>query len=359
MPPYVSPGPVEADARRQGITAITFLVLAIVLTALPSVGKQAVASALRASVLRPFLGLQEFVVATSQRTLDVQQLQARLDSATARLAARTTLGEENRRLRALLDLADRSETPWRAAQVLRPGTQGSESIFLLNVGSDDGIPPRAPVITPQGLAGVVREVREDHSIGMDWTHPDFSVSAMSRDGAVYGFVEVRRGLFREEDRLLLTSTPYHTRLEPGAELVTSGIGGTFPRGIAIGRVIELAEERGGWITSYWVEPYVAPGDVVQVLVLVPQTPSLDPAPDSIAGSDAAGGDPASPDSLSFSGPDLSALWPEGETGTREERWERERLRADSLAALRSEVEALRRTIDQLRGLDTLDAGGGS
>ncbi|MEK9500590.1 rod shape-determining protein MreC [Gaopeijia maritima] len=350
MPPYVPPGPLDADARRQGIIAVTFLVLAIALTALPPAGKQVVASALRASVLRPFLGLQELVVSASQRTLDVQQLQARLDSATARLAVRTTLEEENRRLRALLDLAARVETPWRSAQVLRPGTQGSESIFLLNVGSDDGIPPRAPVITREGLAGVVREVRDDHSIGMDWTHPDFSVSAMSRDGAVYGFVEVRRGLFREEDRLLLTSTPYHTRLESGDEIVTSGIGGVYPRGIPIGRVIELAEEQGGWITSYWVEPYVSPGDVVQVVVLLGSA-------DSVA--DGAVPPPAfEQDSAVYRGADLSALWPEGETGTREERWNRERLRADSLAALRDEVARLQQTIDQLRGVDSVSTGPG-
>lgn len=349
MPPYVPPASVDADSRRQAAIALIFLVLAFVLSALPSGGKQVVASALRASVLRPFLGFQELVVAAGQRTLDVQILQARLDSATARLAARTTLEEENRRLRSLLTLSGRSEVPWRAAQVLRPGTQGSESMFLLNVGADNGIPPRAPVITREGLAGVVREVRDDHSIGMDWTHPDFSVSAMSRDGAVYGFVEVRRGLFREEDRLILTSTPYHTRLESGDEVVTSGVGGTYPRGIPIGRVVELAEEQGGWITSYWIEPYVIPGDMVQVVVLL--------APNAPDGSEE--GVPNVPaDSLGQAVPDLSSLWPEGETGSRTDRWDRERLRADSLAALRNEVDALRETLDRMRNRPdtTSDAG---
>lgn len=338
MPLFGPPDPMDADARRQGVLALIFVALAIALTALPPAGKDVVATALRATVLRPFLGLQQLVVTAGQRTLDVQLLQARLDSATARLVARTTLEEENERLRALLGLAARAEIPWRAAQVLRPGTQGSESIFLLSAGRGDGIPPRAPVVTREGLAGVVREVREGHSIGMDWTHPDFSASAMSRDGTVYGFIEVRRGLFREEDRLLLTSTPYHTRLEPGTEVVTSGIGGVFPRGIPVGRVLGVAEEQGGWITSYWVEPYVSPGDVVQVVILI--TPGTDEG--------WPGGAQPGADSLAYPGPDLSELWPEGETGTRAERWERERLRNDSLIHLREEVESLREELARLR-----------
>lgn len=318
------PDPVEADARRQLYVSGGFLLLAFVFWLLPVGAQDTLASSLRVSVLRPFLGLNELVVAARQRTLDVQVLQARLDSATARLVARSTLEEENRRLRALLGLAERAEAPWRAAQVLRPGTQGSEGIFLLNLGAEDGVPPRAPILTREGLGGVLREVRQGSAIGMDWTHPDFRASAMSRDGAVYGMVESRRGLFREQDRLLLTGTPYHTRLDPGTEIVTAGTGGIFPRGIAIGRVVELAEEEGGWITAYWVQPYVVPGDMAQVLVVTP--------PDSGA-------------VLT----DASAIWPEGATGTRTERWDRESARLDSIAALRARVEALQDSLARLRG----------
>ncbi len=352
MPPYVPPDPVEADARRQRVITLAFALAALVLSYLPSGGKEAMATALQASVLRPFIAMHELVLAARQRTLDVQVLQARLDSATARLAARTSLEDENRRLRALLQLAARAEMPFRSAQVLRPGTQGSESLFLLNVGADDGIPPRAPVLTREGLAGVVREVQRGSSVGMDWTHPDFRASAMSRDGLVYGFAEVRRGLFREEDRLLLSGTPYHTRLEAGAEIVTSGIGGVFPRGIPIGRVVEVAEEEGGWITSYWIEPYVHPGDVVQVVILLPSDTFPATAPpvpvDSLGRIDA----PAA-DTAGYRGPDVSALWPEGETGTRADALARERARADSLALLRREIQELRDTLDRLR------AGGGA
>jgi rod shape-determining protein MreC len=347
VPPYVPPQSAESDARRQRFVTLAFIAAALVLSYLPSGGQEAIASGLRSSVLRPFLGLQSVVVATRERTLDVRLLQARLDSATARLLDRTTLDEENARLRALLDLQARAPGRWLAGQVLRPGTQGSESTFLINLGADDGVPPRAPVVTPEGLAGVVREVRAGSSIGMDWTHPDFRPSGMSIDGAVYGIVETRRGLFREEDRLLLSGTPYHTLLDPGTEIVTSGIGGVYPRGIPIGRVVEVAESEGGWTTSYWVEPFVAPGDMVQVLVMFgADSTTVGAGPSRMARSDSASPGP----------PDVSAVWPLEERGTRVERRNLEQARLDSMARLTRSVEALRDSVQRLRARP--DSGGG-
>ena len=40
-------------------------------------------------------------------------------------------------------------------------------------------------------------------MAMDWTHPDFTVSAVDPRGIVYGLVRPRRGDFREADRLVL------------------------------------------------------------------------------------------------------------------------------------------------------------
>lgn len=352
MPPYVQPESAEADLRRQRYVTVAFIAAALVLSYLPGEAQQGIASALRASVLRPFLGLQAVVAATRERTTDVRLLQARLDSTTAQLIERTTLNEENDRLRALLDLQERAPGRWLAGQVLRPGTQGSESTFLLNLGSDDGVPERAPVVTPEGLAGVVREVRRGSSIGMDWTHPDFRPSGMSIDGSIYGIVETRRGRFREEDRLLLSGTPYHTLLEPGTEIVTSGIGGVFPRGIPIGRVVEVAESEGGWTNSYWVEPYVSPGDMVQVLVVL----GLD---ETAWGTASDRGNPPAPGadtSAVAEPPDVSEAWPAGERGTRTERRDLERARQDSLARLAREVDALRDSLQRLRARP--DSGGG-
>jgi rod shape-determining protein MreC len=141
-------------------------------------------------------------------------------------------------------------------------------MFLVDVGSADGIRAGAPVIGPHGLVGEIREVRTDTSVGMDWSHPDFRVSAMLVDGTTFGMVEPWRGSgFQEDDRLVLNGTAYHAEVAPGTVVVTSGLGGVFPRGIPIGKIDSLLEAEGSWRKSYLIEPMVEPGSVTHVLVL--------------------------------------------------------------------------------------------
>lgn len=113
---------------------------------------------------------------------------------------------------------------------------------------------------------MVTDVQDGAATGMDWTHPDFRASAMTEDGLSSGFIQARQGTFREEDRLVLTGSPFTDDLQPGTVIVTSGLGGVFPRGIAIGRIVELYQAEGSWQKSYWVEPFVSVANITQVLV---------------------------------------------------------------------------------------------
>lgn len=335
MPPFDPPGLSEAAARRQNWGAAGVLLAALIVLILPDGVQQSVASGLRASLLRPFLFVQETLVQARLRSREVGALQARLDSLQVELLERATLEDENARLRGLLGLGAALGTEYRPATAIRPGTPGSESMFILDSGARDRIGARAPVVTREGLAGVVREVRENTAIGMDWTHPDFSVSGMTADGLVFGLVESRRGEFREADRLILVDTRFSAELEPGTEIVTSGLGGTYPRGIPIGRVEALAEAEGAWRKDYWLEPFVDVGSITHVLVAVGST-------EARAG-------------------DVSDAFPLDEVGTMAEHRAREEARADSLARLTDEVVRLRLRLDSLTRPPTRrpPVGGGS
>jgi len=65
-------------------------------------------------------------------------------------------------------------------------------------------------------------------------------------------------------------------LDSGVVLVTSGLGGVYPRGLPIGTVIEESDAQEGWNRSYWLLPFVYPGLATHVQVLVAdQRVSLD------------------------------------------------------------------------------------
>jgi len=321
---YSAPEPASGGLRRQLYGTFAALLVAASLIALPQGTKEDLSAALRNSVLRPFIGLNQLVLTTRIRAVEADALRLVQDSLIARLMAQTTQADEIRQLRSLLGLSARAGAGWLSAEALRPYAQGSESVFILEVGVRGGVRERAPVITGEGLAGVVRELRDSEAVGMDWTHPDFAASAMSEDGLTYGLVTSERGAFREQDRLVFKDTPYNTVLDSGTVILTSGRGGTFPRGLPIGRVEGVLEAEGGWSRSYSVTPFVDPGSITTVLV---------GSTGGVVG-----------DSL----PDMTSVWPEGSRMRAAEREEVTVVPADSLQILQDSVNALELRIRQLQ-----------
>jgi rod shape-determining protein MreC len=297
--PAFEPDTDERRGRRGLLVPLGLLALAVLAIYLPPTAQEQIASALRSSILAPFLAVQSSLHETRILSESLEDLQTQLDSALAAVHSQTTLEEENERLRALLDLRDRGGPGFVAASALRSGTLGSESVFMLDVGSVDGVQVDDPVVVADGLVGMVRSVSPRTSVAMDWTYPDFRASAMTIDGVVFGIVEPRPGAFREEDRLVFNGVPYHTPVETGIEVVTSGMGSVYPRGIPLGVVDGLAETEAGWRRSYWLEPAVRPGSATHVLVW---TRRGDAGAESLARL----WDRQSPDSLGYGEPEGAA-----------------------------------------------------
>ena len=294
--------------RRQAAVAVTLLVLSLATSYLPDPAQQRVAWALRASALRPFIATQERLADARVRTTEVAVIRGQLDSLAAILSTQSALSDENRTLRNLLDLGDRVGPVYQAVSVIRPGTPGSESMFLIFLGAEHGLRIGAPVINRHGLVGVIREVRGRTAVGMDWTHPDFRASAMLADGTAFGIVETHRRTFREEDRLVLNGMAYYEDVPDGMPVLTSGLG-VLPRGIPIGLIDGVSDVEGLWRKSYWLRPVVEPGAVTHVLVAVGEAPI-----------------------------DLAAAWPVDSIRTRTDAVLRDGVLEDSLRLLRSLLE---------------------
>lgn len=254
--------------RRDAAIAGGFLLVAVFLLFLPASYQSPLRSVIRGTALRPFLAMQAGLVARRVRSEDVSQLRAERDSLAAVVAAQASLAEENRRLRGLLGLRGRAEPEFKSAELIRAGVPGAESTFFVDVGAKDGVVVGSPVLAADGLLGVIQDVGEHTSQGIDWTHPHFRASAMTSDGDATGIVEPRRGRFREEDLLTLTGAPFHTDIRPGTRVVTTGRGGIYPRGIPLGTVVGIDEADTGWRKSYLLRPMVRPEGVTHVIVAI-------------------------------------------------------------------------------------------
>lgn len=264
-------------SRRDTLAFVVCLLLSVGARTAPQGLQDGVASAVRGSVLAPFLALQQ--QAELFRTSRTRYLEAAAERDSLALTAMLVgaLREENARLRAALDLSSRLVPRHVTAEVLHQSGPSGGLVLLISAGSAEGVRPLAPVLTPHGLLGVVRTVSEHRSVVIAWTHPDFRASAMTPDGTVFGIVEAASRSDRTTPLLELTGVPFQQEVEPGTTMLTAGFGGVYPRGIPLGRVLGVATEQAGWERTYYVQPAVHPARASHVIVLIDPTVSLDGA----------------------------------------------------------------------------------
>jgi rod shape-determining protein MreC len=175
-----------------------------------------------------------------------------------------------------LELKSRRPSGFLAAEVLRQALPTDGRTLLLSAGLREGARPYQPVITPEGLLGVVSRSGPSTSVANTWAHPEFRVSAVTDSGEVLGIVGPRPARIPTSP-CSSSAAAYRDTVPDGTLVVTAGLGGVFPRGIAIGRVNGVRREELGWERVYRLVPVVNPGIVSHVLLLTASAAELPPA----------------------------------------------------------------------------------
>ena len=103
---------------------------------------------------------------------------------------------------------------------------------------------------------------------MSWAHPEFRVSAFTVSGNAFGVVAPSNEGRNGEGALEFRGVPYRDSVPLGTLVLSSGLGGVFPKGIPVGTVIGTVREEAGWERVYRLRPAANPGSAAHVLVLV-------------------------------------------------------------------------------------------
>jgi len=179
--------------------------------------------------------------------------------------------DENRRLRRLLDLRNRLPVATLPGEVIARDWGGWVRSLTVNRGRGDDVKRLTAVISPDGLVGRIVDVRVGASIVQVLTDPSSTVGAHALRTRTPGIVEGDpRGTIRFK---------YMARdgagMAVGDVIVTSGLGGVFPRGVPIGRVRAI-DDRGSALFHYaLIAPVVDFARVDEVLLVTgEQMPDL-------------------------------------------------------------------------------------
>lgn len=261
------PAPDRSHTRRDTALFLICTTISGALLFAPAARADALASFVRGTVLLPLVWLQERAEEGKASRSRLRALQAQRDSLAAAVQTLPVLEGENARLRQLFGLQERLQTPFVAAEVMHQAQATDGLTLLLSSGSNEGVAQFQPVIAPEGLVGVTRAVERRASTATTWAHPEFRASAFTQDGSAAGIVAPSSQASAREPLLELRGVPYRDSVPPGTLVLTSGLGGVYPKGIPIGTVTGVARETAGWERVYLVRPMVNPGAVSHVLIL--------------------------------------------------------------------------------------------
>lgn len=173
---------------------------------------------------------------------------------------------ENRRLLKLLDFKERNAKRFTllGARVIGRVPNNQYGILTVDRGSVDGVRKDQVVVSDAGLVGRIIAVGPHTSDVLLILDRDGAAGAMVQESRTPGVVE---GGKDEPGLLRMVDLPYDAKLKKGEVVVTSGLGGIFPRGIPIGEIVKF-ENQGSELDKYaLVRPYVDFNRLEEVLII--------------------------------------------------------------------------------------------
>jgi rod shape-determining protein MreC len=260
-------------SRADTLLFIACVAASLAALSLPTQWRDPLAQGLRQSVLAPFLFLQRQTELLAAARYRYDAVVAQRDSAALAATFLPELRSENARLRGLLGLSARLGTGYVPAEILHQPEPTNPLSFVVSAGRHEGVRPLSAVVSPEGLVGLVASVDEHTSVVLTWAHPEFRASAIAIDGSVVGIAAPHGAEGPGVWLLELQGVLYRQVVPPGTVIITSGLGGVFPRGIPIGTVIGPAGEAKGWGRTYLVRPAVHPAALSHVMILTTPRPS--------------------------------------------------------------------------------------
>jgi len=157
----------------------------------------------------------------------------------------------NVRLQKLLELKESLPPPTLTAEIVGKDPSLWFRTFTINRGSSDGVQKGMPVVTVEGVVGQVLTSSPNYSKVLLATDPNSAIEVITQKTRVQGIV---KGLGR--DAFGLHYVLKSGEVVKGDYVLTSGLGGVFPKGLMVGTVSEVMKSRRGMFQTIEIEPAV-------------------------------------------------------------------------------------------------------
>lgn len=183
----------------------------------------------------------------SQETLS--DLKAQNEELTARVAELSEAQETASRLESLLGLQSTYNLESTAARIIGESSDAWSRTVTIDKGSADGFAINMPVCNSAGVIGQIIEVSANTSTVRLITDENSGVSAMVQSTRAQGILQGQ-----PDGTLRLEYVTTDADVQEGDIIVTSGIGGVYPKGLPLGTVSTVVREENATYYTITVTP---------------------------------------------------------------------------------------------------------
>jgi len=181
---------------------------------------------------------------------------------------------ENQRLRKLLLFREKIPYETTNAQVIGRSVDNWFSLLTLDKGTKDGLKKGMAVISVNGLIGQVTSVTNHTARVLLIIDQNSAVSGLIQETRENGIVE---GTTKPSGFLIMKGLPRDAQVKEGEHVLSSGLGGVFPKGLIIGRVVKVESETYGIAKKALITPAENFSSLEEVMVITNKR-SLIPPP---------------------------------------------------------------------------------
>ena len=173
--------------------------------------------------------------------------------------------QENVRLKKLLKFQQTNQKRTVSAQIIARDISHWTYYAVINKGTADGIRSEMAVVTGEGLVGKVVNATAHSARIILLIDSESRVSALVQETRDVGLVEGTGSPF-----LRMSYIDLHAQIGVGQAIISSGFGGIYPKGIPIGEIVQIGEDKGELGLYAVVKPLVLFSKLEEVLCLAPE-----------------------------------------------------------------------------------------
>jgi rod shape-determining protein MreC len=234
----------------RGISSLALtVILSLWMINASTVTQDNIARSLTLSVFYPLQATIEQITRVRNIFAENRRLKERVTRLQTSVAMLREQTQENDRLRALLEFEESYPHELLAARVIAREPSAMYRSIVVSVGSRHKLQAHMPVVNNDGVVGRIVQCMPNISLVQLLKDPSARTGVMVSRSRQVGILETENG------RTFFISYRTHADIAQGDTVITSGLGGIYPKGLPVGTIQSVKDGNDPLFKKAYLDPF--------------------------------------------------------------------------------------------------------